>query len=108
MSNLSIEELRVKLDELPGWKIEGSALKKVFEFPTFADAMIFVNEFAQTADDFGHYPFSVEIRGPQIIISLVSSDGFLSDKDLLLAEQAQKIESGIFDSQLEIGRTTYE
>jgi 4a-hydroxytetrahydrobiopterin dehydratase len=89
---LPLEEIQARLKNLPGWQIEGNYLKKEYEFSTFTDSMIFVNEFAQAADDLGHYPASIDIRGNKVILSLISPDGFISDKDLLLAEAAQKAE----------------
>jgi 4a-hydroxytetrahydrobiopterin dehydratase len=96
MTTLPIEKIQEKLKEMPGWKIEGNVLKKEFEFPSFTDAMVFINEFAQAADDLGYYPYSVDVRSNKVIVSLISPDGYVSDKDLVLVEHAQKAEAMVF------------
>jgi len=89
---LSLDKVQVKLKSMPGWRLEGNALKREFTFASFADSMIFVNELGQAADDANHYPSSIDIRGGQVIVSLVSPDGSLTEQDFELAAQAQKLE----------------
>lgn len=89
---MSPEQIQDQLKSMPGWRLEGNVLKREFSFASFADSMIFVNEFAQAADDASHYPSSLDIRGGTVVVSLVSPDGSLTEQDFTLAEQAQKIE----------------
>lgn len=89
---VSPDKIQAKLKSMPGWRLENNALKREFIFASFADSMIFVNEFAQAADDANHYPSSMDIRGGQVIVSLISPDGSLTEQDFELAAQAQKLE----------------
>lgn len=69
-----------------GWKRSGNALTKDFDFPSFRDAIVFVNRVASLADDFDHHP-DIGIRYTTVSLSLTthSADG-LTERDLKLAE----------------------
>lgn len=98
MPALPPEEIQNKLKQSPGWQVDGEVLKKEFEFPSFTDSMIFVNELAQAADDANHYPSSLDIRGQKVVLTLVSPDGFISEKDLLLIDCAAQAEAAARNS----------
>jgi 4a-hydroxytetrahydrobiopterin dehydratase len=68
------------------WNRSGNVLTKNFEFPSFRDAIVFVNRVASLADDFDHHP-DIDIRYTTVRLSLTthSTDG-LTQKDLKLAE----------------------
>ncbi len=70
-----------------GWKRSGNELTKRFDFPSFRDAIIFVNRVATLADELDHHP-DIDIRYSTVRLSLTthSADG-LTDKDLKLAER---------------------
>ncbi len=96
MSLLSQNEISLKLKNLPGWERDEQSLRKEFVFPTFADAMIFVNEVAQAAEDMNHHP---DIFINQNIVKLLtkSHDAMgVTDKDIALVERAQEAEKMIF------------
>jgi 4a-hydroxytetrahydrobiopterin dehydratase len=69
-----------------GWKRSGNAITKDFEFPSFRNAIIFVNRVASLADDLDHHP-DIDIRYTTVRLTLTthSADG-LTEKDLKLAE----------------------
>ena len=69
-----------------GWKRSEKALIKSFEFPSFRNAIVFVNRVASLADDSDHHP-DIDIRYTTVRLSLTthSADG-LTEKDLRLAE----------------------
>ncbi len=69
-----------------GWKRSGNALTKKFDFPSFRDAIVFVNRVASLADDLDHHP-DIDIRYSTVHLTLTthSADG-LTEKDLELAE----------------------
>ena len=69
-----------------GWKRSGSALTKNFDFPSFRNAIIFVNRVASLADDFDHHP-DIDIRYTTVSLSLTThSAGGVTERDLKLAE----------------------
>ena len=68
-----------------GWKRSGGALTKNFDFPSFRDAIVFVNRVASLADEFDHHP-DIDIRYTTVILSLTTHSAHgLTEKDLKLA-----------------------
>ncbi len=74
-----------KLKALPQWKLEGGELVRRSEFPSFVEAMQFVNHVAELAEGAGHHP-DIDIRYNKVRLGLVSHDaGGLTDRDFDLA-----------------------
>jgi 4a-hydroxytetrahydrobiopterin dehydratase len=70
-----------------GWSRKSNKLLKDFNFPSFRDAIVFVNRVATLADDAKHHP-DIDIRYKSVHVSLTTHDvGGISDKDLALAEK---------------------
>ncbi len=70
-----------------GWRRSEKSLIKSFDFPSFRDAIVFVNRVAGIADDMDHHP-DIDVRYSTVLISLMThSAGGLTDKDLKLAEK---------------------
>lgn len=87
MSKLSEAEVAELLDGLTGWKLdrESGAIVRHLEFPTFADAIQFVNRVAQDADDHDHHP-DIDIRYRRLKVALISHDvGGLTKRDSRMA-----------------------
>ena len=69
-----------------GWKRDGKKLVKEYRFPTFRDAIVFVNRVAGLADDFDHHP-DIDIRYDRVKLSLSTHDaGGVTERDLSLAD----------------------
>jgi 4a-hydroxytetrahydrobiopterin dehydratase len=68
-----------------GWKLEQAELRKTYEFPSFMEAIRFVNEIAELAEKEDHHP-DIDIRYKRVKIALVTydSDG-ITKKDTELA-----------------------
>lgn len=98
---LSSEELQKRLAGLLGWRLDGHVLKKEYEFPSFSDAMIFVNELAQNAADADYYPASLEIKGKAVALVLISPEGFIKEKDFVLAETAEKAAAAALNAPID-------
>ena len=56
MDLLSEEEIRVALGGLPGWTHEGGQIVKEYRFPTFPDAIAFIDRLAEAAEAANHHP----------------------------------------------------
>ncbi len=87
MSKLSEGEVAELLSALPEWELdeESGAIVRNLEFPTFADAIQFVNRVAQDADDHDHHP-DIDIRYRRLRVALISHDvGGLSKRDSRMA-----------------------
>ncbi len=84
---LDAKSIRAWLKERSGWKLKQDAMVKDFAFPTFRDAIVFLNRVATIADTSDHHP-DIDIRYTQIRILLTTHDaGGLTEKDLTVAEE---------------------
>jgi 4a-hydroxytetrahydrobiopterin dehydratase len=74
---LSEEEQQEELRSLVGWTIEeGKWLSRKRMFPSFLEAIAFVNEVAAIAEDMNHHPFiSIDYRKVTIRITTWHSGG---------------------------------
>ena len=87
MSKLSEAEVAELLAALTEWELdpESGAIVRNLEFPTFADAIQFVNRVAQDADDHDHHP-DIDIRYRRLKVALISHDvGGLTKRDSRMA-----------------------
>jgi 4a-hydroxytetrahydrobiopterin dehydratase len=92
MRKLSLGEIEQALIKLDGWRLDGGeALSREYQFGNFSDAMVFVNNVAQLAEDLGHHP-DINIRYNIVCLSLTTHDsGGVTTKDLELAEEIERI-----------------
>ena len=75
------------LASLTGWSRDGRAVRKEYEFRTFADAIGFVNRVADLAEAADHHP-DIDIRYRRVTLVLSThSAGGITEKDLALAKQ---------------------
>ncbi|AJY75176.1 4a-hydroxytetrahydrobiopterin dehydratase [Paenibacillus beijingensis] len=74
---LSNAELEEELKSLQGWKVEeGKRIVKSYLFPTFPDAVAFVNRVAETAEAMNHHPFiSIDYRRVTLRLTTWNSGG---------------------------------
>ena len=85
MNHLSKEECLSFLSQHPDWALKDSRLVRIFEFPSFALAMHFVNDVATLAETHQHHP-DIDIRYRRVVLSLTTHDaGGLTVLDLRLA-----------------------
>lgn len=91
MAKLSDKEIQEKLTGLPGWKYEGGALIRDYEFADFAAAFAFVTRLALLAEKANHHP-DLDIRYNKLRVALVSHDsGGVTARDVSMAAQIGKI-----------------
>jgi 4a-hydroxytetrahydrobiopterin dehydratase len=84
---LNDQQISSALAELPGWARNGDAIERLFSFPDFASAMVFVNKVAELAEEANHHP-DIDIRYSKVKISLTSHDsGGITGRDVKLAKQ---------------------
>jgi 4a-hydroxytetrahydrobiopterin dehydratase len=88
---LTDSEIQKALGSLPGWKKNGTAIQRVFEFPDFKAAMQFVNKIADAAEQVNHHP-DIDIRYNKVTMALVSHDsGGVTPRDVRMAEKINQI-----------------
>jgi 4a-hydroxytetrahydrobiopterin dehydratase len=85
MKRLTDEQVEERLAKLPGWKLEGAAIQRVYQFKDFVAAMAFVNELAVLAEEAGHHP-DIDIRYNKVTLGLTTHDaGGLTESDAKMA-----------------------
>jgi 4a-hydroxytetrahydrobiopterin dehydratase len=91
MAVLTDAEIQQALATLSGWQLNGTAIQRVFRFPDFKAAMLFVNKVAEAAERANHHP-DIDIRYNTITMALVSHDsGGVTQLDVRMAETINKI-----------------
>jgi 4a-hydroxytetrahydrobiopterin dehydratase len=89
MAALSVEEIREALAGLPGWAYDGERISKEFAFPTFMEAISFINRLAAAAEDADHHP-DLENHHTKVIVSFRSWDvGGVTGRDLRMAASTE-------------------
>ena len=70
------------------WRQEGEALVRDFKFKDFAEAMAFVNQVAEIAEERNHHPDILVHGWNKVRLTLSThSEGGVTDADRALAEQ---------------------
>lgn len=88
---LSESDVQTALQKLPGWRRNGQAIERVFEFPNFSDAMVFVNRVAEAAEEANHHP-DITINYNKVTMQLSSHDsGGVTQRDLRMAGRINQI-----------------
>lgn len=91
MAVLTDPEIKQSLGRLKGWKQNGSAIQRLFEFGDFKAAMQFVNRIADAAEQANHHP-DIDIRYNKVTLALVSHDaGGVTERDVSMAERINQI-----------------
>ncbi len=99
MSGLSDEEIGAALSSLPDWEFDGEAITKSFSWETFRDAIDFVNDVADVAEDENHHP-DLEIYYDEVIVSFrTHSADAVTERDV---ELAREIEAMLDEDDLDL------
>jgi 4a-hydroxytetrahydrobiopterin dehydratase len=94
MPPLSDEEIRNRLANLPGWERRDGEIEKVYELPSFPDAIVFVARVGFLAEKADHHP-DLDIRWRKVRVALSThSEGGITDKDLALAGEIEAVAAG--------------
>lgn len=88
---LSQAEIDQVLQQLPGWRQNGNAIERRFQFDNFVKAMEFVNHIAEAAEAVNHHP-DILISYNKVTLSLVSHDsGGVTQRDVKMAKRINEI-----------------
>ena len=88
---LADNELSSALKKLPDWEQEGDAITRTVEFESFTEAVDFVNDLAEIAEEAQHHP-DIDIRYSKVTLSLTTHDvGGLTDADVELAQRIDRL-----------------
>jgi 4a-hydroxytetrahydrobiopterin dehydratase len=102
MGKLTAAEIQNRLQELTGWTLEGDAIRRQFTFPSFPDAITFVDRLAFDAETADHHP-DILINYKRVTLTYSThSEGGLTTKDFDGARLASALAARLLPSQ---GRT---
>ena len=87
---LEDDDLTSALKKCPEWELEKIAITRTVEFEEFMDAIDFVNDLAEIAEEAQHHP-EITIRYTKVSLKLTTHDaGGITELD---AELAQRIDN---------------
>lgn len=87
MSAMTKDEVKTRLESLPGWERDGDEIEKEFRFDDFKASMAFVNRVADLAETADHHP-DITIKYNRVKLTLSThSEGGVTEKDFALAAQ---------------------
>lgn len=90
MAILTDQEAQRQLEILPGWALEGRAIRKQFTFTDFPAAVAFVNRLVPDAEAADHHPdIVINYRRVTLLFS-THSEGGLTQKDFDGAAMAER------------------
>ncbi len=91
METLSDQEIEGALAELPGWEFDGEAITKTYALPSFRDAIEFINDIADVAEEANHHP-DLEIYYDEVVVSLrTHSLDAVTDNDVRMAAEVESL-----------------
>ena len=92
MALLSKEEIVRKLQTLSHWELVENQITRNYVHLNFVEAVRFVTELAELAEDLGHHPDILIHSWNNVSITLSThSEGGLTDKDFVLAERIEDL-----------------
>jgi 4a-hydroxytetrahydrobiopterin dehydratase len=88
---IQLSEARNKLQEIPGWKLQETAITREYKFKDFVEAMAFVNRIADIANAEDHHP-DMYISYNKLKVELSTHKiGGLSMNDFIMAAKINLI-----------------
>jgi 4a-hydroxytetrahydrobiopterin dehydratase len=94
MPKIPQEDVRGRLQKLPGWSLTGEAITRQFTFAGFPEAVAFIVRLGFAAEAVDHHPDLVVNYKRVTVTYSTHSEGGLTDKDFAGAETATKIATG--------------
>jgi len=89
---LTDADVESALAGLPGWERSGDEIVKVFERPSFADAIAFVVRVGFLAESTDHHP-DLDVRWRRVRVALTTHDaGGLTALDVDLARRIEELD----------------
>ncbi len=85
MAVLDTDTITQALEELPGWQLEGDAIRREFTFDDFLAAVDFINRLAPLAEEANHHPELTNVYATVTVVLTTHDEGGVTTKDLDLA-----------------------
>jgi 4a-hydroxytetrahydrobiopterin dehydratase len=84
-------DIEQRLRVLTGWVLEGNAIRKQYTFPSFSDAIAFVNRLVPEIEAADHHP-EIQINYKRVTLAFSThSEGGVTEKDLVGAARADRL-----------------
>ena len=88
---LEADDLTAALKKCPEWEYEKNCLIRSIEFEEFMDAIDFVNDLAEIAEEAQHHP-TISIRHTKVTLKLTTHDaGGVTELDVELAQRVDNL-----------------
>lgn len=85
------DELNAALKKCPEWDVEKNTITRTIEFEEFMEAIDFVNDLAEIAEEAQHHP-KIEIRYNKVKLTLTTHDmGGITNLDIELANRIDNL-----------------
>jgi 4a-hydroxytetrahydrobiopterin dehydratase len=85
MAKLTSDQVKAALPGAKDWALQGTEIRRTFQFKDFNGAMEFVNKVARVAEEANHHP-DIDIRWNKVTLVLSThSEGGLTQMDFELA-----------------------
>ena len=82
---LDDEEIAGRIHAMDGWSVRNGKLHRELRFPTFKDALAFMNAVGEQADEMDHHPDWCNTYN-RVVIDLMTHDaGGITERDFELA-----------------------
>ena len=95
MAKIPQEDVRARLQKLPGWTLVDDAITRQFTFAGFPEAVAFIVRLGFAAEAVDHHPDLVVNYKRVTVTYSTHSEGGLTDKDFAGAETATKMATGM-------------
>jgi len=91
---LAGQELEALAKQVPEWRvIDGHHIVRLFKFPNFVQALAFVNEVGELAEQQGHHPDILLAWGKAEITTWTHAINGLTESDFILAAKIDALSS---------------
>jgi 4a-hydroxytetrahydrobiopterin dehydratase len=88
---LEADDLTAALKKCPEWDYEKKSITRTIEFEEFNDAIDFVNDLAEIAEEAQHHP-DITIRHTKVTLRLTTHDaGGVTELDIELAQRVDNL-----------------
>jgi 4a-hydroxytetrahydrobiopterin dehydratase len=88
---LSDDEIEARLGDLSGWRREGGEILKWFKFPSFPEAIAFLQRIVEPAERLGHHP-DIENHYNRVRVAIHTwSANAITEKDFDLAAEIERV-----------------
>ena len=90
MALLSQQQINDSLQQLSEWSYTGEVIEKQYNLSDFVDAIDFVNDVAELAEDANHHPDITISYNKVTIVLWTHSEGGVTQKDIDLASEVEE------------------